>query len=139
MDHVLDAFLVKRRKRRKLITDDLHVLLAFVRQPLGNARFVIRQIGGLVEQLGNAVGKLDKVLCPFAVQGNQRFNGSFRRVRESFLMNERQDQTGQVVKRRLPQVMGVEPQELVGIESGSGTVQVLSIKRSMSSCMENSS
>ena len=47
MDHVLDAFLVKRRKRRKLITDDLHVLLAFVRQPLGNARFVIRQIGGL--------------------------------------------------------------------------------------------
>ena len=54
-------------------------------------------------------------------------------------MNERQDQTGQVVKRRLPQVMGVEPQELVGIESGSGTVQVLSIKRSMSSCMENSS
>ena len=76
MDHVLDAFLVKRRKRRKLITDDLHVLLAFVRQPLGNARFVIRQIGGLVEQLGNAVGKLDKVLCPFAVQGNQRFNGA---------------------------------------------------------------
>ena len=44
-------------------------------------------------------------------------------------MNERQDQTGQVVKRRLPQVMGVEPQELVGIESGSGTVQVLSIKK----------
>lgn len=80
------------------------MLLAFVRQPLGNARFVIRQIGGLVEQLGNAVGKLDKVLCPFAVQGNQRFNGSFRRTRESFLMNERQDQTDQVVKRRLPQV-----------------------------------
>ena len=25
--------------------------------------------------------------------------------------------------------MGVEPQELVGIESGSGTVQVLSIKK----------
>ena len=61
------------------------------------------------------LGKLDKVLRPFAIQGTKRLNASFAASGESFLLDEGQDQTGQLSSGDW-KVMGVEPQELVGIE-----------------------